>query len=208
MISVLKSYRFVDGEFITKDDVKMDKAAMSDYEYKQKLNKFKLFRRHSTPSLWSCLYVTKEGKLECKDEYKEAWNKCKYVVKNRIVKYSEDADGMATPMQRAAMSQTWLGAFVLIHRQYLPLMLQSAYGKRVYDYDTHQYKNGRFRLLLQFMNELMQNSLLSGVPASMLIGSAFGGPAGAVLGASIAIVQRIIGAYKHKKNHTKSKTTK
>ena len=208
MISVLKSYRFVDGEFITKDDVKMDKAAMSDYEYKQKLNKFKLFRRHSTPSLWSCLYVTKEGKLECKDEYKEAWNKCKYVVKNRIVKFSEDADGMATPMQRAAMSQTWLGAFVLIHRQYLPLMLQSAYGKRVYDYDTHQYKNGRFRLLLQFMNELMQNSLLSGVPASMLIGSAFGGPAGAALGASIAVVQRIIGAYKHKKNHIKSKTTK
>ena len=43
MISVLKSYRFVDGEFITKDDVKMDKTAMSDYEYKQKLNKFKLF---------------------------------------------------------------------------------------------------------------------------------------------------------------------
>ena len=43
---------------------------------------------------------------------------------NKALKNAEQADGMATRLQKAMMTRNFLGAFVLIHRQYIPLMLQ------------------------------------------------------------------------------------
>jgi len=43
-------------------------------------------------------------KLIMDDEYKEAYDKIDFVVKSRIEKFSEAADGMATMEQKAAIT--------------------------------------------------------------------------------------------------------
>jgi hypothetical protein len=100
-----------------------------------------------------------------------------------------------------------LGALVLIHKQYLPLIIQRYFGKRVYDYDTHQYKNGIFRTLFNLVGQLMQNNLMAGIGAGVFTGSAFGGSIGAVAGGLAAVGIHAYGAYKHR-NGKESKTVK
>jgi len=56
-------------------------------------------------------------------KYQEAYDKIDFVVKKRIEKFSEAADGMATEEQKAAITQNAIGALALIHRQYLPLTI-------------------------------------------------------------------------------------
>lgn len=105
---------------------------------------------------------------------------------------------MATELQRAAITQSIVGALVLIHKQYLPLIIQRHFGKRVYNYDTHQYKNGVFRTLFDFIGQLMQNNLMAGIGAGVFTGSAFGGVVGGIFGGTAALGVRAYGKYKHK----------
>nr|DAU12146.1 MAG TPA: hypothetical protein [Caudoviricetes sp.] len=77
-----------------------------------------------------------DGKLEVEDKYKKAYEAAEFIVKIRAQKFAEAADGMPTETQRAAVTQSWIGSFILIHRQFLPMIIQERFGERVYDYDT------------------------------------------------------------------------
>jgi len=46
------------------------------------------------------------------------------MIYHRINKTAENADGMATETQKAAITTNFFGAAILTHRQYLPLMIQ------------------------------------------------------------------------------------
>ena len=61
---------------------------------------------------------------------------------------------MATESQKAAITTNALGAAVLIHRQYFPLMLQERFGHTEWDDSTQQFKGGSFRSGLQLLNVL------------------------------------------------------
>ena len=78
----------------------------------------------------------KDGKLKIKDGYQTAYDEVINVVQNRIKKYAASADGVATTTQKAAITSTFIGSCILMHRQYLPLMLQERFGKTYYDLDT------------------------------------------------------------------------
>lgn len=88
---------------------------------------------------------TSDGTLKIEEDYQQAYDREKSKIHARISKWAEDADGMATPTQKAAFSTQIIGSFILIHRQYLPLMLQQRYGNTVYDMDTEVYNGGVFR---------------------------------------------------------------
>ena len=67
-------------------------------------------------SLWDVI-DTSTGAIKMKDDkYKAAWEKSKFKVKNRCVKYSEEADGMATALQRTLLVKSWAGILLMIHR--------------------------------------------------------------------------------------------
>ena len=67
------------------------------------------------PSLYSLLKA-KNHRLSIDDKYKSAFEATDDVIKDRVQKTTEYADGMATDLQRAAITQSILGALVLIHK--------------------------------------------------------------------------------------------
>ena len=160
--SVLFSYRYLDGQFMTKNDIKNDRWLHGRTKEEQKawMNE-KLREWKKGVTLYDAFKVDGD-KLIMDDEYKEAYDKIDFVVKSRIEKFSEAADGMATMEQKAAITQNSIGALALIHRQYLPLTIQERFGDVVYDYDTQMYKNGHFKQLIMFAVNLSMSSPLFG----------------------------------------------
>lgn len=169
-LSVLYSYRFIDGKFMTKNDIKNNRWMHGDTKEQQKewLNK-ELKKWKQGITLYDAIKV-QDNQLTVDDQYKQAYDNIDYVVKSRIEKFAEAADGMATNEQKAAITQNAIGALALIHRQYLPLTIQERFGEAVYDYDTQMYKNGHFKQLLRFAVNLSMSS--------PLIGAALGGSIG------------------------------
>ena len=229
MTSILMNHHYINGKFLSREDMRNQRYL---YNSKEEFNAaMKEWRRG--PNLYSLLKakghrltVNDKSNQSIIDKYNanltssrritlqdlnNAFEATDEVIKDRVLKTAEYADGMATPLQRAAVSQSIIGALILIHKQYLPLILQRYFGKRVYDYDTHQYKNGIFRTFFNFIGELMQNNLIAGVGAGAFTGMAFLGTSpfigvalsgtaiGAIAGASV----RTYGAYKHKRGADK-----
>jgi hypothetical protein len=140
------NHHYVDGKFLSREDIRNSRYLYnSKKEFKEAMDKWK-----AGPNLYSLLKA-KNHRLTIDDKYKVAFESTDAVIKDRVQKTTEYADGMATDLQRAAITQSVLGALVLIHKQYLPLIIQRYFGKRVYDYDTHQYKNGVFRTLFNIV---------------------------------------------------------
>lgn len=139
MLTVLMSYRCFRGRFMTEEDIKIQFYDKSKEERKQLLKEWKQ---------GACLYDvmdTSDGTLKIQEDYQHAYDRDKSKIHARISKWAEDADGMATPTQKAAFSSQIIGSLILIHRQYLPLMLQQRYGHTTYDMDTEEYNGGVFR---------------------------------------------------------------
>lgn len=139
MLTVLMSYRCFRGRFMTEEDMKIQFYDKSKEERKQLLKEWKQ---------GACLYDvmdTSDGTLKIQEDYQQAYDRDKSKIHARISKWAEDADGMATPTQKAAFSSQIIGSLILIHRQYLPLMLQQRYGHTTYDMDTEEYNGGVFR---------------------------------------------------------------
>lgn len=188
MTAVVRNHRYINGQFLSKDDMRSSRHL---YASKKEFNRA-LAEWNKGPSLYHLLH-SKNGKLTITDKYKDAWLACKDIVKDRVQKTAEYADGMATPLQKAAITQSIIGSLILIHRQYLPLILQRHWGKRVYDYDTHMYKNGVFRTLFNFVAEMMKNNLMLGIGCGAFTGFIFGGPIGSVIGSGIGMAMRTYG---------------
>ena len=74
MMSVLYSYRLVDGELVTLDDIKMSRYLYTKEEYQQIKDKFK-----KSAKLYDKISV-KNGKLYIEDqEFARAWENKKFV---------------------------------------------------------------------------------------------------------------------------------
>lgn len=198
MTSVMMSYRYVDGKFITKDDIRMNQYLggndRSSYVERQ------IEKWEQGACLYDVLYA-EDHKIKCKDEYKHAFEQIKHIVVNRAQKYSEHADGMATAEQKAMITRGIVGSFLLIHRQYLPLMIQERVGNTVYDYDTQQMKNGQFRRVVMFIQQLLlTNAYASGVAGAGVTTALGLGPLGAILGG--------VGLFVYSKHSQKTKGSK
>lgn len=138
-VSLCLSHRLVDGKFVAKEDIRNRARNLSDKELAAQLKKW-----NEGESVWSILKIT-NGELSPDEKYKEAFADVENLLYNRIIKCAENADGVATETQKAAISTSILGAAALVHRQYLPLQIQDRYAKTVYDMDTQLYGQGMFR---------------------------------------------------------------
>lgn len=148
MISTLMSFRLYNGEFVTKEDLMLNNYKLSSQDKKSIKGEWK-----KGVCLYS-IFDVKNGQLVVKPEYEEAFEKIKHVVSSRINGYAEHADGMATETQKASITTSFMGACVLTHRQYLPLMLQERFGETTYNMDTQQYQGGVFRTLFLTVEQL------------------------------------------------------
>lgn len=147
MNSVLMSFRYYDGEFCTKEDIKLNFINKPREEYKKALKEWRKGK-----SVFS-IYEMKDGVPRIKPEYenyKDAYDKIHDIIKNRILNYAESADGMMSETQKSAVTANALGAFVLMHRQYLPVMLQERFAKAQWDNSMQEMNGGVFRALTDF----------------------------------------------------------
>ena len=144
--SVLMSYKLVDGHFRSKQDLLIGMSPDSTEAEVQEIMK----KYDQGITLRSIMYA-KDGKLKIKDGYQAAYDEVINVVQNRIKKYAASADGVATTTQKAAITSTFIGSCILMHRQYLPLMLQERFGKTYYDLDTQEWSGGILRLIAQLL---------------------------------------------------------
>lgn len=141
MESVLMSYKYIDGHFVTKTDVMLSNLGKTKAEIKAVMKEY-----DNAVSLRS-IFGSKNYKLTVDEKYKDAWEEVKNEIQNKIVRYGASADGIPTSTQKAAISTSFIGSCILMHRQYLPLMIQERFQKADYNLDTQEYEAGAFRVL-------------------------------------------------------------
>lgn len=148
MVTVLMSHRYMDGKFLSREDV-LNKLEASTKEGRDRLlNKWK-----EGKCLYS-IFSVKNGEIVVDPQYKSAFEAVENTVYHRINKTAENADGMATETQKAAMTTNFFGAAVLTHRQYLPLMIQQRFLPMVYDFDMQMYTQGQYVVDFQFFKNV------------------------------------------------------
>lgn len=196
-VAALQNYKYVDGKIYSNLDIQYMRHDNDKYiEMSAKYKK--------APSIYK-LMDTNGGTISFSNpDVQKAWNQNKGRIKAKCVKQSEKADGVATGLQRAAIQQSWIGMFIMIHRQFLPLMLHERVGQRVYDYDTEEYTHGQFRVGFKYLQELMYNTWVFGTLGGVATGCAFLGPTfGIAAGIAAGLGLRIWG-----KTHGKNKSFK
>ena len=139
MESVLMSYKYIDGHFVTKTDVIINNMGKSESEIKAAIKQYDKAR-----SLRS-IFKAKDFELVVDDEYKDAYAEVENEIKNKIIRYGAAADGVPTATQKAAITTSFIGSCILMHRQYLPMMIQERFQKGQYNLDTQEYELGVFR---------------------------------------------------------------
>lgn len=152
--SVLLSFRFVDGEFITKDQLVYKYYKRDTFnggeEYRRKKKEY-----DKAISLYAVLkksHNTNSAEMfTIPKEYKQAADAVRNTVISRAQKFSAQADQTMTPAQKSWMSTTWWGALIMMHRTYLPTMLQERFGELRYDLDTQEYTYGSFRMIVDML---------------------------------------------------------
>jgi len=99
MTAILMNHHYVDGKFLSQDDLRSSRYKFdSKEEFKKAMKEWK-----KAPNLYSLLKA-EGGELTIDPKYKQAFELCQHVIKDRIQKTAEYADGMATPEQKAAIS--------------------------------------------------------------------------------------------------------
>lgn len=131
--SVMSNFRFVNGEFINHEQF------ITKYSNEKDI----LDSWDSYPNIFDCIQY-KNGTIQVVDDkYKTAWDKSKDLIGNTARVLSQSADGQLTPLQRAMMSSTILGSMAMMHRQFLPLIMQERFMQdRIWDYNTQRYREG------------------------------------------------------------------
>lgn len=139
MESVLMSYKYIDGHFVTKTDIIINNMGKSKSEIKAAMKQYDKAR-----SLRS-IFKAEDFELVVDDKYKVAYAEVENEIKNKIIRYGAAADGVPTATQKAAITTSFIGSCILMHRQYLPMMIQERFQKGQYNLDTQEYELGVFR---------------------------------------------------------------
>lgn len=155
LASVMHNYKLV--------EVNGKKVFMSREDYKRK-NKLSIY----TPGDYmdwnlgnkKSFYDAVEfvgGRMVAKDKenqeaVEEAMDKIAHIART----LAQSADGQLTPLQRPVILSNWAGQFVMMHRQYLPVILQERWlMERQWDYQAQRYREG----MLQSVVRLFQESI-------------------------------------------------
>lgn len=100
------------------------------------------------------------GKMVAKDKTNqkavdEAMNKIAYIAKT----LAQSADGQLTSLQKPVILANWAGQFVMMHRQYLPVVLQERWlMTRQWDYQAQRYREGVFKTVVRLFDNAIENN--------------------------------------------------
>lgn len=110
------------------------------------------------------LVEVRQGKIVAKDpENQQLVDSVKETVGNTARNLAQSADGQMTDMQRSILLSNFAGQFAMMHRQYLPVILQERYTmSRQYDYQQQRWREGVFRTPFRLFHEaqLQNKSIL------------------------------------------------
>lgn len=102
---------------------------------------------------------TKRGVVQVKREYQKYLTPdVEYVIKSTAQSLSASADGMLTPLQRTQLQANALGGLVLMHRQYLPQLIQERYlMDKHWDYSMQRYREAVYRTVFRLSWGMMKD---------------------------------------------------
>ena len=138
--SVMYNYKNVNGVFLSKEEY-FNKYGRTE-DTKDNWKKYKSFKA-------SIKFVNGELKaIDPKDQY--AVNKAKFTVGNTAKNLAASADGQLTPLQKAQFTTNVFGAMCMMHRQYIPIIMQERWTmSKQWDYTSQRYVEGLLRTPLR-----------------------------------------------------------
>jgi len=94
-VATLLSYRYIDGQFMTKHMIEEKRLTVGEAEYKRlmkefkksKVNAYNIFEGDS--KAWKAKVNSNDTKLHVKEEYRAAWEKVKMTAANKALKNAE-----------------------------------------------------------------------------------------------------------------------
>lgn len=191
---ILRAYRFVDGEFITRQKIEDRRVSYGEELYKSKIKAYK--KAKSLYSLYKNNYHN-DGIVEIPQQYKEAEKEIFTVVQADIQNTGQLMDGLPTAEQRTMASTNAIGMLFFIHRNYLSVLAQKYWRSAVYSYETERYINAIHRQSVGLVAEILKNQAVLGSLITGIGGLAIGGPLGGIIGFTGGVGYSI---YQNKKN--------
>lgn len=146
--SVMYNYRYIDGQFMHQEQF-FDKYGRNDAT-KKRWNKAKSFK---------ALTKFSAGRIVATDKiYQDAVDKSKFNIGNTARKLSGSADGQLSELQKTQLSANVFGALCMMHRQYIPIILQESFTMdRQWDYQTQRYTEAVLKTPLRVFNKLLKD---------------------------------------------------
>lgn len=147
--AVMRNFRFVNGEFLSREEF-LKKYAKDEVM----LNQWDTFRSSRD------VVTYKNGTIQVKYKmYSKAWEAKQEIIGNTARNLAQSADGQLTPLQRTMLSSNILGSLVMMHRQFMPIILQERWiQNRQWDYSTGRYKEALFRVPFNIMGAMYRDS--------------------------------------------------
>ena len=94
--------------------------------------------------------------IDPKNQY--AVNKAKFTVGNTAKNLAASADGQLTPLQKAQFTTNVFGAMCMMHRQYIPIIMQERWTmSKQWDYTSQRYVEGLLRTPLRVFSEIYKD---------------------------------------------------
>lgn len=146
LMAVYHSYKYVDGEYITKDQFIAKKYPTDRKKGAEEFKKIK-------GTLWD-EYV--DGSVE-PTKHKEAANKVSSQVMKKINQLAVRIDGNITDTDRTQIHQNAITQFIAMHRNFLISGLQERLKSKQFNYSTGQMEGGMYSDAFKYIKNLLKN---------------------------------------------------
>jgi len=133
MLSMYHSYKFIDGQFMTK------KQLTNKLQNKEAVEA----KWESTSTTLYDAYEAVNGVVKIKDKYKSAINiELEDTIKNTTNQINDQIDGKISDLDRSAFQRNVWGRLILTHRGWLLSGAEARYKDKGYNYSTGQMEEG------------------------------------------------------------------
>lgn len=146
--SVMYNYRNVEGQFMYREQF-LQKFGNTK-ENRKKWNKYKSFA--ASIKMIGGKPIAKDAKDQ------QAIDKIKYTIGNTAKNIAASADGQLTSLQKAQFTTNVFGAMCMMHRQYIPILIQENFTmKRHWDYTSQREVEALFQTPLRLFAKLYKD---------------------------------------------------
>ena len=147
--AILFNFKYVNGEFICKEDY-FDKYGRTD-KTKSKWRTYK--------SAMDSIEF-KNGKITTVDPTMQtAWEKAMPVIGDTARSLAYASDGQLTPLQKAQFTMNAFGGLVMMHRQYLPVVLSERFTLEYqYDPNLRRYREAVLQTVWRYIASIYSDS--------------------------------------------------